>query len=101
MFVYGGTILPGRWRDRPVDIVSVFEAVGQHAAGKIDDAELAELEAHACPGRGLVRRHVHGEHDGLGDRGARPEPAEQLGAGGHLEREARRLRAGRRGGRAS
>ena len=52
VFVYGGTIMPGRWRDRPVDIVSVFEAVGQHAAGKLDDAELADLEAHACPGPG-------------------------------------------------
>jgi dihydroxy-acid dehydratase len=52
VFVYGGTILPGRWRDRPVDIVSVFEAVGQHAAGKLTDADLADLEAHACPGPG-------------------------------------------------
>ena len=52
VFVYGGTILPGRWRDRPVDIVSVFEAVGQHAAGKLTDADLADLEAHACPGAG-------------------------------------------------
>jgi dihydroxy-acid dehydratase len=52
LFVYGGTILPGRWRDRPVDIVSVFEAVGQHAAGTLTDADLADLEAHACPGAG-------------------------------------------------
>ena len=52
VFVYGGTILPGRWRDRPVDIVSVFEAVGQHAAGKLTDDELADLEARACPGAG-------------------------------------------------
>ena len=52
VFVYGGTILPGRWRDRPVDIISVFEAVGQHAAGKLNDADLADLEAHACPGAG-------------------------------------------------
>jgi dihydroxy-acid dehydratase len=52
VFVYGGTILPGRWRDRPVDIVSVFEAVGQHAAGTLTDADLAELEARACPGAG-------------------------------------------------
>ena len=52
VFVYGGTIMPGRWRDRVVDIVSVFEAVGQHAAGKLSDADLADLEAHACPGPG-------------------------------------------------
>jgi dihydroxy-acid dehydratase len=52
VFVYGGTIMPGIWREKPVDIVSVFEAVGQHAAGKLSDAELADLEAHACPGPG-------------------------------------------------
>jgi dihydroxy-acid dehydratase len=52
VFVYGGTIMPGTWRNRPVDIVSVFEAVGQHAAGTLGDAELADLEAHACPGPG-------------------------------------------------
>jgi dihydroxy-acid dehydratase len=52
VFVYGGTILPGRWRDRAVDIVSVFEAVGQHAAGRISDADLADLESRACPGAG-------------------------------------------------
>src|SRR5262245_36765364 len=52
VFVYGGTIMPGIWRDKPVDIVSVFEAVGQHAAGTITDADLADLEAHACPGPG-------------------------------------------------
>jgi dihydroxy-acid dehydratase len=52
VFVYGGTIMPGIWRDRPVDIVSVFEAVGQHAAGLLDAGELADLEAHACPGPG-------------------------------------------------
>jgi dihydroxy-acid dehydratase len=52
VFVYGGTILPGRWRDRPVDIVSVFEAVGQLAAGTLTDAELSDLEVHACPGAG-------------------------------------------------
>jgi dihydroxy-acid dehydratase len=52
VFVYGGTIMPGIWQGRPVDIVSVFEAVGQHAAGKVSDAQLADLEQHACPGAG-------------------------------------------------
>ncbi len=52
VFVYGGTILPGQFQGRPVDIVSVFEAVGQHAAGKLSDAALADLEQHACPGAG-------------------------------------------------
>jgi dihydroxy-acid dehydratase len=52
VFVYGGTILPGIWQGQPVDIVSVFEAVGQHAAGRLSDGELADLEQHACPGAG-------------------------------------------------
>jgi dihydroxy-acid dehydratase len=52
VFVYGGTILPGTFQGKPVDIVSVFEAVGQHAAGKLSDAALADLEQHACPGAG-------------------------------------------------
>jgi dihydroxy-acid dehydratase len=52
VFVYGGTILPGTWQGKPVDIVSVFEAVGQHAAGKLSDSALADLEQHACPGPG-------------------------------------------------
>jgi dihydroxy-acid dehydratase len=52
VFVYGGTILPGDFHGRPVDIISVFEAVGQHAAGKLSDEGLADLEQHACPGAG-------------------------------------------------
>ncbi|MGE0812094.1 MAG: dihydroxy-acid dehydratase [Vicinamibacterales bacterium] len=52
VFVYGGTIMPGTWRGQPVDIVSVFEAVGRHAAGALSDADLADLEQHACPGAG-------------------------------------------------
>ena len=88
VFVYGGTILPGVFQGQPVDIVSVFEAVGQHAAGKLSDAALADLEQHACPGRRVVRRHVHGQHHGVGDRSAGPEPAEQLRAGRDLRRQA-------------
>ena len=49
VFVYGGTILPGEQRR---DIVSVFEAVGGHAAGKVSDIELEEVEATAIPGPG-------------------------------------------------
>ena len=52
IFVYGGTILPGCLRGKNLDIVSVFEAVGQHAAGKIDDGELADIERCAIPGPG-------------------------------------------------
>ena len=96
VFVYGGTILPGIWQGRPVDIVSVFEAVGQHAAGKLSDAGAGRSRAARLPRRRIVRRDVHREHDGLGDRSAGPQPAEQLRAGGDLGREARRLRARRR-----
>ena len=49
VFVYGGTIQPGKERR---DVVSVFEAVGQHAAGKLSDIELKEIEATAIPGPG-------------------------------------------------
>jgi dihydroxy-acid dehydratase len=52
VFVYGGTILPGCFQDKDVDIVSVFEAVGAHASGKMSDANLAQLEECAIPGAG-------------------------------------------------
>lgn len=52
VFVYGGSILPGRMGDRALDIVSVFEAVGAHATGAMDDAELGEIERRACPTEG-------------------------------------------------
>jgi dihydroxy-acid dehydratase len=52
VFVYGGTILPGDYRGNPVDVVSVFEAVGKHAAGKMSDADLDEIESVAIPGAG-------------------------------------------------
>ena len=52
IFVYGGTIKPGHYKGRDLTIVSAFEAVGQYTANKIDAAELAEIERHACPGAG-------------------------------------------------
>jgi dihydroxy-acid dehydratase len=52
IFVYGGTIKPGRYGDRDLTIVSSFEAVGQFSAHKIDEAELLEVERRACPGAG-------------------------------------------------
>src|SRR5712672_1173429 len=69
VFVYGGTILPGcingilaekrlnkeraaLLADKPLDIVSCFEAVGKHAAGALDERELALIEEHAIPGAG-------------------------------------------------
>jgi len=52
VFLYGGSIMPGRHHGRDVTVLDVFEAVGQHAAGNMSDAELQELEEHACPGAG-------------------------------------------------
>jgi dihydroxy-acid dehydratase len=52
IFVYGGTILPGRFQGRDVNIQDVFEAVGAHSKGTMSDDDLAELERSACPGEG-------------------------------------------------
>jgi dihydroxy-acid dehydratase len=52
VFVYGGTILPGCFQNKNVDIVSVFEGVGAHAQGKLDDRGLQTLEQCAIPGPG-------------------------------------------------
>ena len=52
VFIYGGSILPGRFEGRDVTVVDVFEAVGQHAAGKMSDEKLHELECVACPSAG-------------------------------------------------
>jgi len=50
--LYGGPIMPGHWRGRDLTIMEVFEAVGEHAVGKIDDEELRQIENRACPGAG-------------------------------------------------
>lgn len=52
IFVYGGTILPGIHKEKNLDIVSVFEAVGAHASGQIDKEELTHIEKKAIPGPG-------------------------------------------------
>jgi dihydroxy-acid dehydratase len=52
VFVYGGSILPGRYHDRDVTVVDVFEVVGKYAAGTCPLSELQELEKVACPGHG-------------------------------------------------
>lgn len=52
VFMYGGSILPGRFQGRDVTIVDVFEGVGMHNVGKLTDAELHELECSACPSAG-------------------------------------------------
>lgn len=52
VFLYGGSILPGRFKGHDVTVVDVFEGVGMHSAGKMSDAELHELECGACPSAG-------------------------------------------------
>jgi dihydroxy-acid dehydratase len=52
LLLYGGSIAPGRFANRDVTIQDVFEAVGAHAAGRLTDAQLCEIEDNACPGAG-------------------------------------------------
>ena len=52
IFLYGGTILPGNFKGKKVTIQDVYEAVGAHAAGKMSDADLYEMECNACPSAG-------------------------------------------------
>src|SRR2546425_4306932 len=52
LMVYGGSIMPGRFQGKDVTIGDVYEAIGRHAVGKMDDKELDELEKVACPGAG-------------------------------------------------
>ncbi|MCY4488927.1 MAG: dihydroxy-acid dehydratase [Deltaproteobacteria bacterium] len=52
LMLYGGSIMPGRFQGRDVTIQDVFEGVGAHAAKKMTDAELLDLESNACPGPG-------------------------------------------------
>jgi len=52
LMIYGGSIEPGRFQGHDVTIQDVFEAVGAHASGRMTDAELVDIENHACPGAG-------------------------------------------------
>ncbi len=52
LMLYGGSIMPGKFQGHDVTIQDVFEAVGKHASGKMTNAELKDLEDHACPGPG-------------------------------------------------
>ncbi|MBH1958357.1 MAG: dihydroxy-acid dehydratase [Burkholderiales bacterium] len=52
IYVYGGTILPGHYKGKDLNIVSVFEAVGENAAGRMSDEDLLQIERRAIPGTG-------------------------------------------------
>jgi len=82
LMLYGGTIAPGRWRGHDVTIQDVFEAVGAHAAGRMTEADLVDLEAHACPGAGACggqytanTMSAVGEALGISPLGANSVPA--------------------------
>ncbi len=52
IYIYGGTILPGRYKGQDLNIVSVFEAVGQYSAGRMSEEDFCAIERHAIPGSG-------------------------------------------------
>src|SRR5690606_27156836 len=52
LFLYGGTIMPGKFKGKDVSVQDVYEAVGAHAAGRMSDEDLLEMECGACPGAG-------------------------------------------------
>src|SRR5580698_2466259 len=52
VIMYGGTIMPGRYKGRDLTVLDVFEAVGANAAGKMSDEDFLAIENHACPGAG-------------------------------------------------
>ena len=62
IYVYGGTILPGHYKGQDLNIVSVFEAVGQNAAGNMSDEDLLRDRDARHPRHRLLRRHVHRQH---------------------------------------
>src|SRR3954467_8960769 len=95
VLIYGGSIAPGRWRGRDVTIQEVFEAVGAHAAGKMSDEDLADLEQHASPGAGACGAQFTANTMGMvfevmglspmgssmvpAENGAKPDVAKQAG----------------------
>src|SRR5439155_23380344 len=83
LLVYGGSIMPGRLDNRDLTIQDVYEAVGEHAAGKITDEELKAVEDFACPGAGASGRQFTAntmplalEFCGLAAMGSAGVPAE-------------------------
>ncbi len=96
VMLYGGSIAPGRWRDRDVTIQDVFEAIGAHAAGDLSDEDLHGARGVRQPRRRGLRRSIHRQHDGLRVRGD-GHLAHGLGDGAGDERRKGRGRATRPG----
>ena len=64
VFIYGGSILPGKYKGKDVTVIDVFEAVGKHAAGTISDQDLKDIEQVACPSAGSWRS-VYSKYNGM------------------------------------
>ena len=78
VFLYGGSILPGHYKDQALDIVSVFEAVGACAAGTLTENELGEIERRACPTEGSCAGMFTANTMASVGRGARHVAAREL-----------------------
>src|SRR5205807_1424773 len=100
VFLYGGSILPGRFRGRDVTIMDIFEAVGAHAAGTMSDADLHELECVVCPSAGACGGQftantmaMVSEAVGLALPGSAGPPAPDLGRDSYAEAAGRQVLA--------
>ena len=97
LMVYGGTIRAGHAQGKPRDIISAFQSYGEYLAGHDHRRAAAGHRASCLPGRRRLRRDVHRQHDGGGDRGSRAVAAFQLVASGRGRRQGRRVPARRSG----
>ena len=97
VFMYGGSILPGKFKGRDVTVVDVFEGVGQHSAGNMSDEELHELECVACPGAGACGGQFTANTMAMRIRGDRAGAA-GFGRRARALRKPRRVCAGERQG---
>ena len=75
VFLYGGSIMPGRFHGKDVTVVDVFEGVGKHSAGKMPETELCRAGKSGLSRRRRLRRPVHRQHHGLRRRSDRPGAA--------------------------
>ena len=98
VFIYGGSILPGRFKGKDVTVVDVFEAVGAHAAGKMSRRGPARARMRRLPVGRRVRRPVHRQHHGVRLRGDRAGAARFGRRAGALRARATLCRGGRRAG---
>ena len=96
IYVYGGTILPGHYKGQDLNIVSVFEAVGEYSAGRMSEEDFCQIERRAIPGTGSCGGMYTANTMSLGVRGAGHEPAVVEHDGQRRGRDRRRARDARR-----